>query len=147
MIVKHILQTKTRGVGVISVPPDASITEAARLLAHHHIGALLVIEPEGGMVGIISERDIIRGLAESTNACLVRKVSELMTRDVLTCRETDSIDSIMETMTNRRIRHVPVLNHGEQLLGIVTIGDVVKISLESAHMDVDNLRNYVSAVR
>ncbi len=147
MIVKNILQNKPKGLGVVFVSPDASITEATRMLAHHRIGALVAVETGGRIAGILSERDIIRGLSEKLGDCLTLKVRDLMTANVLTCREQDTIDSVMETMTNKRIRHLPVVDAGGGLVGIVTIGDVVKISLEKAHMDVNDLRDYVAAVR
>ena len=147
MIVKNILQNKARGAGIVSVAPDISITAAAQMLAHHRIGAVIVMGEDGGIAGILSERDIIRGLAESTTACLALQVKDLMTTDVLTCREKDTIENVMDIMTNRRIRHLPVLDNFGNLLGMVTIGDVVKSSLENAHQDVDSLRKYVASVR
>ena len=147
MIVKNILQNKIRGAGVVSVDPDVTITAAATMLAQHRIGALIVLGADGAIIGILSERDIIRGLAESTDACLALKVRDLMTSQVLTCREQDTIDSVMTTMTNRRFRHLPVLDNFGTLVGMVTIGDVVKSSLDSAHQDVESMRQYVAAVR
>ena len=143
MIVKNILQNKVRGGGVVSVSPDISIVEAAQKLTHYRIGALMVLEPDGSILGILSERDIITGLSQSANACLALQVRDLMTTDVLTCRELDSIDSVMDIMTHRRIRHLPVLSPVGRLVGMVTIGDVVKANLDIAHMDVESLRNYV----
>ena len=147
MIVKHILQTKPTGLGVVFVEPQASIADAAKLLAQHRIGALVVVEPSGAIAGILSERDIVRGVGESGDLCLTQKVSDLMTCNVLTCVEQDSIDSLMQTMTERRIRHLPVVDGAKKLIGIVTIGDVVKSKLEMAKMEVDGLRDYVAAVR
>ena len=147
MIVKNILQNKPKGLGVVFVDPEVSVAEATRMLAHHRIGALVAVETGGKIAGILSERDIIRGLSEKLGDCLMLKVKDLMTANVLTCREQDTIDSVMETMTSRRIRHLPVVDATGQLAGIVTIGDVVKISLEKAHMDVNELRDYVAAVR
>jgi len=147
MIVKNILQSKPKGLGVVFVDPEASVAEATRMLAHHRIGALVAVENGGKIAGILSERDIIRGLSEKLGDCLMLKVKDLMTANVLTCREQDTIDSVMETMTSRRIRHLPVVDNGGSLVGIVTIGDVVKVSLEKAHMDVNDLRDYVAAVR
>ena len=147
MIVKNILQNKPKGLGVVFVEPTASIAEATRMLAHHRIGALVAVESGGKIAGILSERDIIRGLSDKLGDCLMLKVQDLMTANVLTCHEQDTIDSVMETMTSRRIRHLPVVDADGHLVGIVTIGDVVKISLEKAHMEVNDLRDYVSAVR
>jgi CBS domain-containing protein len=147
MIVKNILQTKPKGLGVVFIAPDASVAEAAKLLAKHRIGALVAVEGGGLIAGILSERDIVRGLGEREDACLNMKVRDLMTANVLTCVETDSIDSLMQTMTERRIRHLPVVDSAKRLIGIVTIGDVVKNKLELAKMEVEGLREYVAAVR
>ena len=145
MIVKTILKTKARGAGVVTISPQASITEAARLLASHRIGAVIAVTEEGGIAGILSERDIVRGLAQSDGICTGAKVAELMTANVQTCREDDSVEALMKTMTDRRIRHLPVMDGAGRLTGMVTIGDLVKSRLDEMDMEVDNLRNYVSA--
>ncbi|CAA7624319.1 CBS domain protein [Magnetospirillum sp. UT-4] len=147
MLVKSILKSKARGAGVVTVSPQASIGEAAALLARHRIGALIATQADGGIAGILSERDIVRGLAEQGDACRRTLVGELMTAAVLTCREDDTVEELMKTMTARRVRHLPVLDSGGQLVGIVTIGDVVKSRLDEADMEVDNLRHYVAAAR
>lgn len=147
MLVKTILKAKARGAGVVTVAPDASIGEAARLLAGHRIGALVAVEADGTLAGILSERDIVRGMAAHDNVCTTAKVRDLMTAAVLTCHEDDSIESLMQTMTGKRIRHLPVVDGDGRLVGIVTIGDVVKSRLDEADMDLDNLRHYVVASR
>lgn len=147
MIVKNILQMKPKGLGVVFIAPDATVADAAKLLAKHRIGALVVVEGGGLIAGILSERDIVRGVGEQGNPCLSLKVRDLMTADVLTCTEGESIDSLMQTMTERRIRHLPVVDQAKRLIGIVTIGDVVKNKLEMAKMEVEGLREYVAAVR
>lgn len=147
MIVKTILKTKARGSGVVTIDPDATIADAARLLANHRIGAVIAVDAAGAIKGILSERDIVRGLAQSDAACTQAKVSDLMTATVLTCHEDDSVDSLMKTMTARRIRHLPVVGGGGELTGMVTIGDVVKSRLDEMDMEVDNLRQYVAAAR
>jgi CBS domain-containing protein len=147
MIVKNILQMKPKGLGVVFIAPDATVADAAKLLAKHRIGALVVVEGGGLIAGILSERDIVRGVGEQGNQCLSQKVRELMTANVLTCTEGESIDSLMQTMTERRIRHLPVVDAAKRLIGIVTIGDVVKNKLEMAKMEVEGLRDYVAAVR
>jgi CBS domain-containing protein len=147
MIVKNILQGKPRGQGVVTVSPSASIAEAAKLLATHRIGALIAVDANGGIAGILSERDIVRGLSEAADGCLKRNVRDLMTAEVFICSESDTVDSLMKTMTAKRIRHLPVIDDKNQLAGIVTIGDAVKSRLEHADMEVDNLRHYVSASR
>ena len=147
MIVKSILKEKARGAGVVTVTSDAKISEAAGLLAQHRIGALLVIGAAGAIAGILSERDIIRGVAERGNLCLNLSVRDLMTAEVVACHESDTIEALMQIMTSRRIRHLPVVGDEDRLVGIVTIGDVVKSRLEEADMEVDNLRHYVVAAR
>lgn len=147
MIVKTILKSKARGQGVVTVSPDDAISEAAKLLAGNRIGALIAVEPGGGIAGILSERDIVRGLGQSGDACLKVKVRDLMTPDVLVCHEDDTLQSLMQTMTAKRIRHLPVVDGANQLVGIVTIGDVVKSRLDEASMEVDSLRDYVMAGR
>lgn len=145
MIVKTILKTKARGAGVVTISPQASIAEAARLLSSHRIGAVIAVTANNTIAGILSERDIVRGLAQSDAACTSAKVADLMTANVQTCHEDDSVALLMKTMTDRRIRHLPVVDGGGRLTGMVTIGDVVKSRLDEMDMEVDNLRNYVSA--
>lgn len=147
MLVKTILKAKPGGAGVVTVAPDTLVSEAARLLATHRIGALIALEADGTIAGILSERDIVRGLALQSEACLKARVRDLMTAAVLTCHEDDTVESLMQTMTARRIRHLPVVDSESRLAGIVTIGDVVKSRLDQADMEVDNLRHYVVAAR
>ncbi|HSV28403.1 MAG TPA: CBS domain-containing protein [Candidatus Omnitrophota bacterium] len=147
MLVKTILKAKARGAGVVTVSPDASVAEAAKLLATNRIGALIAVEPDGAIAGILSERDIVRGVALQGELCLRAIVRDLMTAAVLTCHEDDTIESLMQTMTAKRVRHLPVIDADSKLMGIVTIGDVVKTRLDEASMEVDNLRHYVSASR
>jgi CBS domain-containing protein len=147
MIVKSILKAKARGAGVVTISPDATIAEAAKALATHRIGALIAVEDGGGIVGILSERDIVRGLAQQPETCTRSRVRDLMTSEVLVCNETDTLDSLMHTMTAKRIRHLPVVDGEDKLTGIVTIGDVVKTRLDEASMEVDSLRHYVMGAR
>ncbi|MEW5728518.1 MAG: CBS domain-containing protein [Pseudomonadota bacterium] len=147
MIVKMILKAKARGPGVVTISPDASVAEAAKLLARHKIGALVAVEDGGAIAGILSERDIVRGVAQREDLCLKARVRDLMTASVFTVHEDDVLESLAQTMTSRRIRHLPVVDDDGKLSGIVTIGDVVKSRLEEASMEVDNLRHYVAASR
>lgn len=147
MIVKMILKGKARGAGVVTVSPDASIAEAAKLLSKHKIGALIAVEDGGSIAGILSERDIVRGVSQQEDLCLKARVRDLMTASVFTVSEDDGLESLAQTMTSRRIRHLPVVDGDGKLVGIVTIGDVVKSRLEEAALEVDNLRNYVVAAR
>ncbi|MDO8607100.1 MAG: CBS domain-containing protein [Phaeospirillum sp.] len=144
MIVKSILKEKARGAGIVAIAPDASVGDAARLLAQHRIGAVMVMD--GGKVcGILSERDIVRGLAQAIDVCLTARVRDLMTAEVFVCHEDDTVEQLMSTMTAKRIRHLPVVNGSGEVVGIVTIGDVVKSRLDETKMEADSLRNYVMA--
>jgi CBS domain-containing protein len=142
MQVRHILRNKGRDV--VSISADATLSEAARLLARKHIGALVVRDRDGSLAGILSERDIVRALAEASVNALAHSVSAHMTRAIETCAETDSIDDLMEVMTHRRLRHLPVLAD-EALCGIVSIGDVVKSRIEETVREAETLREYIAA--
>lgn len=143
MIVKSILQQKGN-TPIQTIDPTMSVAEAARILSEKRIGALIAVDQGGEIVGIFSERDAVRGMALHGEALKDRKVSDLMTKDVQVCSENDDIDQLMRVMTTRRIRHLPVVSDGA-LVGIVTIGDVVKSKLDEVEMEVDNLRQYIVA--
>jgi CBS domain-containing protein len=142
MQVKHILRDKGRDV--VSISADATLSEAARLLARKRIGALVVRGSDGSLAGILSERDIVRALAEASVNALAHTVSAHMTRAIETCTESDSIDDLMEIMTHRRLRHLPVVEN-EGLRGIVSIGDVVKTRIEETVREAATLREYIAA--
>lgn len=146
MIVKSILKTKARGAGIVSITPESSVGDAARLLATHRIGAVLVMDGDR-VAGILSERDIVRGLADTVDVCSTAKVRDLMTADVFVCHEDDTVERLMEIMTAKRIRHLPVVDGGGDVVGIVTIGDVVKSRLDETKMEAESLRDYVMAGR
>lgn len=143
MQVKHILRTKGREV--IAIPSDAMLSEAARLLARKRIGAVVVRDGHGSLAGILSERDVVRAVANDSVAALARPVSAYMTRAVATCGELETVEELMEMMTHGRFRHVPVLDETEQLVGIVSIGDVVKTRIEETVREAESLREYISA--
>ena len=142
MLVKHILGDKGREVVAISA--DAMLSEAARLLARRRIGAVVVRDESGALAGILSERDVVRAVADSSVAALARPVSTYMTRAVATCGETDTVEDIMEMMTVGRFRHVPVLDNG-LVTGLVSIGDVVKTRIEETVQEATELRAYITA--
>lgn len=144
MIVKAILQTK--GNKVLTIDPDATVGDAAGVMSANRVGALLVVEDGGRVAGVFSERDIVRGMAANTGGVHSMQVRDLMSRNVLTCSPEDSLEHIMGMMTNHRVRHLPVMEQGK-LVGIITIGDVVKNRLDEANMEVDSLRNYVAVSR
>jgi CBS domain-containing protein len=141
MIVKTILSGK--GGNVVTIEPTTNVADAANILAEKHIGALVVTGAEGRIVGIISERDIVRALAKRGNAALKLPLTEVMTRKVVTCSEDETISVIMERMTQSKFRHVPVLD-GDRLVGIISIGDVVKWRLEELQREQNALRDYIA---
>jgi CBS domain-containing protein len=140
MTVNDILLHK--GSDVITIEPTASVGAAVRMLAQHRIGALLVTGADYHIVGIISERDIVRVLDESGPAVLDAPVAEVMTRKVVTCDRRETIADIMERMTTGKFRHVPVVEHG-RLAGLVSIGDVVKVRLSQLEHEQNALREYI----
>jgi len=145
MNVKAILAAKVSGAlggDIISIEPTADLTAAARLLGAHGIGAVLIRGAGGRLAGILSERDIVRAISEHGASALTRPVGQVMTRNVATCGEDDSIASIMERMTEGKFRHMPVLAKGE-LIGLVSIGDVVKQRVEEIEQESEAMRDYI----
>jgi CBS domain-containing protein len=140
MTVKTILANK--GKDVLTIEPTADLATAVKLLAERRIGALLVCGPDRRVAGIISERDIVRALAQRGAAALQEQVGQVMTRKVVTCTETETVGEIMERMTAGKFRHVPVVEQG-RLIGIVSIGDVVKHRLHEMESESAALRDYI----
>lgn len=134
---------KVKGHAVETVRADASLTAVAERLAAKRIGAVVVTERSGAIAGIVSERDIVHALAKQGPACLEWPVSEIMTRDVLTCSADDTIDELMSRMTARRCRHLPVVD-GRKLTGIISIGDVVKHHIAEVEMEAMAMRDYIA---
>jgi len=132
-----------KGHQVVTVAPDQTIAAVARLLTLNRIGAAPVVNQEGRLVGIISERDIVRGLSENGATTLTLPAERLMTREVRTCSREDLLVEVMSVMTNQRVRHLPVVQNGA-IDGIVSIGDVVKQRLDEVQFEVEELRRYVS---
>ena len=145
MIVRTILKSKSSN-DVATAAPDQTIAEAAKALHQHRIGALVVTGVAHKIVGILSERDIVRGIAAHGENCLTLRIRDLMTSDVLVCNPDDSVETLEQMMTTNRIRHLPVVESGK-LVGIITIGDVVKSRLDDTTMQMDSLRDYVMAAR
>jgi CBS domain-containing protein len=143
MQVHHILRGKGREI--VTISSDASLADAARLLADRKIGALVVKGVSGGLAGIISERDLVKAIATRGAAALVDPVANHMTRELQTCVEADTVELVMEVMTRGRFRHVPVLDEGDQLCGMVSIGDVVKTRIDETVREAAALRDYISA--
>jgi len=134
----------SKGSSVTTVAPDAPVLEVVRILARHKIGSVLILDDGGAIAGIVSERDIVRGMAAIGPGMLEEPVSNIMTSDVVTCGSTDSVIHIMEKMTRGRFRHVPVVDEA-RLIGIVSIGDVVKHRIAEVESDVSAMRSYIAA--
>jgi CBS domain-containing protein len=140
MTVKAILSTK--GNDVTSVEPTATLETAAGILAERRIGALVVLGADRRLIGILSERDIVRALAQRGVSALQEALSQVMTRKVYTCTPSDSVSAIMEQMTSGKFRHIPVVEQ-DRLVGIVSIGDVVKHRLMEMEHETAALRDYI----
>jgi CBS domain-containing protein len=141
MTVRTILDIKGRDV--VTVHPSAMVAEVAGVLAQKRIGAVVVTERDERIAGIISERDIVRALSEHGADALSRPASAIMTADVGTCRESHTINELMEMMTRGRFRHLPVERDGK-LAGIVSIGDVVKARIEEVEREAEEIRTYIA---
>ena len=136
MKIKDVLQAKASGV-VITIEPDATVRDLLRLLAEHNVGALIVSSDGTSVEGIVSERDVVRRLNEDEGV-LGAPVSQIMTSEVATCEITDEVNKLMALMTERRIRHVPVMTKGE-LTGVISIGDIVKKRIDELEFERDQL--------
>ena len=143
MQVRHIL--KDKGGNVVGIAATASLAEATAILNDKRIGALVVQDSEGALGGILSERDLVRALAADGAAALAHKVDRYLTRDVVTCGLGDTVEDLMEMMTKGRFRHVPVLDDGGKLCGLISIGDVVKNRIAETVREAEELRVYISA--
>lgn len=141
MNVEQLLSGKGREV--ISVQPHRTLTDAIRTLSEKRIGAVVVMGDDGALVGILSERDIIRALGENGAAALESAVSRSMTSKVVTCRPQTSVDELMEIMTTGRFRHVPVVENG-RVTGLVSIGDVVKHRVAAIEAESQAMRDYIA---
>ncbi len=140
MNVKAILAAK--GGDIVCIEPTADLAAAVKLLSAHRIGAVVIRGAGGRLAGILSERDIMRALSEHGAAALTLSVGQVMTRDVATCGEDDTVASIMERMTEGKFRHMPVVIKGRPA-GLVSIGDVVKQRVEEIERESEALRDYI----
>lgn len=140
MTVKAILAHK--GSDVLTTEPNATLEAAARVMANHRVGALLVLGPDRTISGILSERDIVRTVAQKGDAALGVSVGQAMTRNVVTCTPAETLESIMQRMTDGKFRHVPVMDR-DRLCGVVSIGDVVRYRLEEMEHEQAALRDYI----
>lgn len=135
---------KTKGVEVFTLPRTGTLADAVAMLNAHNIGAIVITEDAGRIVGILSERDIVRQLGKNPTGALSLSIADCMTRGVVTCERTTTIDDVMESMTQRRIRHMPVAEDGK-LVGIISIGDVVKLKIAEVEHEAESLREYIAS--
>ena len=142
MNVKAILAAKKLGGDIISIEPTADLATAAKLLSKHRIGSVVILGAGERLVGILSERDIVRAVSEQGAGALALPVGQVMTRDVATCGEDDTVASIMERMTAGKFRHMPVVANG-RLVGLISIGDVVKQRVEEIEGESEAMRDYI----
>ncbi len=133
---------RNKGVAVVTINPEATVLELLAGLAEQNIGAMVVMGAEG-IVGIVSERDVVRQLHAHGASVLTRPVSKIMTTELATCTKSDTVDTISVLMTKNRVRHVPVLD-GKKLIGIVSIGDVVKTRMEELEAEQQQLHSYIT---
>lgn len=140
MKINDVLKAKP-STDVITITPDATVRDLLKLLAQHNVGALIVSTDGSTVDGIVSERDVVRHLNED-EAVLSAPVQQIMTTDVASCEGGDDVHALMKLMTDRRIRHVPVVFHGK-LRGVISIGDIVKHRIDELEFERDQLDNYV----
>ena len=141
MLVSQILKSKPEG-GVITVPPGTTVAQLAEVLSARRIGAIVVSVDGKAMLGIVSERDVVRELGRRGAACLSDTVESIMTARVVTCAPADRTTDVMQKMTDGRFRHMPVLD-GNEMVGLVSIGDVVKARLSQLSMEKDALEGMI----
>lgn len=141
MLVSQIIRNKPQQ-GVVTVSPGASLADAAKLLSEKRIGAVVVSSDGKAVAGILSERDIVRELGKRGATCLSDKVDDVMTRSVFGCSPDDSTDLVLQTMTQKRFRHLPVMK-GEEMIALISIGDVVAAKLSELQLEKDALTGMI----
>lgn len=134
---------KSKGRTVTTARAESTLKEVAELLASKKIGVVVISGEAGRVIGILSERDVVRLIADKGPAALTLSVGDVMTRNVITCEEKSTLDELMETMTTGRFRHIPVVERGE-LVGLISIGDVVKYHLADMELEVSAMRSYLT---
>lgn len=141
MLVSQILRNKA-GAGVVTMPQGTMLAEAAAVLAQKRIGAVVISDDAVSIAGILSERDIVRELGLHGVACMEKLVDEVMTRDVYGCAPSDHADLVLQTMTTKRFRHLPVMENGK-MIGLISIGDVVAARLSELQLEKDALTGMI----
>ena len=142
MLVSQIL--KDKGDLVFTASPQETVGAAAALLHTRRVGAMVVVDAEEAIVGILSERDIVRVIAKEGAGALTRPIAGCMSADVVFAHPEESVDALLERMTDRRIRHLPVVRDG-RLAGIISIGDLVKYKISEAQAEAEGLKAYIAA--
>lgn len=142
MLISNVLAQK--GHEIISAKGSDTLATVAQILADNKIGALMILDDDGGVRGITSERDIVRQIAASGASALDQPVADCMTSQVIVCEESDSVNDAMEKMSSGRFRHLPVMKDGK-LTGIVSIGDVVQRKIEEIERDSEELKRYIAS--
>jgi CBS domain-containing protein len=142
MLVSQIL--KNKGDMVFTITPHETMAAAAGLLHARRVGAMVVMDSEDRVAGILSERDIVRAVSDGDQGALAKPVSEFMTREVVFADPAESVDALLTRMTDRRVRHLPVCKEG-RLVGIVSIGDLVKTKIAEAVAEAQHLKDYIAA--
>ena len=142
MAVVHII--KQKGSDVVTVKPSDTVQTIVDLLARHRIGAVVVVDAQGGIAGIVSERDVVRAMAGNASAVVAKTASDIMTAKVRTCSPGDTETGLMALMTEHRIRHLPVVANGK-LAGMVSIGDVVKLRMEAMEREAEEMKTYIAS--
>ena len=141
MLVSQILKSKS-DEGVVTVPPGTTVARAAEILSSRRIGSIIVSPDGKTLVGIVSERDIVRQLARSGAGCMKDSVDNIMTANVVCCARNDQTDVVMQKMTDGRFRHMPVMD-GDMMVGLISIGDVVKARLMELAAEKDALEGMI----
>ena len=144
MQIADVMRGKAVGPEVMTIVPSATVVELLTLLSSHNIGALPVVEG-GELVGIVSERDVVRKLHDRGRDLLGATVADLMTADVVTCSPQDRASDLARVMTERRIRHLPVCDERGGLIGIVSIGDLVKNRIDELEREREHLASYINS--
>ncbi len=142
MAVAQILRQK--GADVITVQPSDSVQTIVDMLARHRIGAVVVVDGKGAIAGIVSERDVVRAMAGDAGGVIRKTAADIMTSKVMTCEPGDSEADLMQLMTDNRIRHLPVVSGG-RLAGMISIGDVVKLRIESVEREAAEMKSYIAS--
>lgn len=141
MNVATILRDK--GTDIVTANPNDTLLDVAKTLRKHRIGCVVLTDGRGGIAGIVSERDLVGAIADSGSSVLSSPVSRCMTKKVITCTRSETIDAIMATMTDGRFRHMPVVENGD-LIGVISIGDVVRLRIAEAELEAAAMRDYIA---